>query len=199
MITDQQIIDIFEPHKPIIRKWYDDALIKLGQVKDIMGVEVYKRLTADVINNYVLEMAKAYFDNIKEIAEITIDDKYKSLIIFFRKESTATRFKKLNKNTLLSVSNETDRFRAILKGAVIQGSLFPDIQPKVGIEIGHIFNTAGTSYERILLVKKIDDKVSIPLFEINPIDEPQTTVLPAQEIILDLENEQQLKVKKTEK
>lgn len=191
MITDQQIEEIFEAHKPAIRQWYDSALLKLGQVKDIMEVEVYKRLSAMVINNYVLEKAKSYFNDYTEVAGIVINDRYKSLIIYFQKDGAATRFKKLNKDTLLSSNIKTTR-----NIQMIQGSLFVEYPPVIGIEIGHIFDATGTAFDKILVVKRVDEKVAIPLFEIPAFDTSSVPVIPALEIEIDLNKEDQLRIKK---
>ncbi len=191
MITDQQIEELIEPHKLAIRQWYNSALLKLEQVKEIMEVEVYKRLSAILINNYVLEKAKSYFNDYKEVAGIVINDRYKSLIIYFQKDGTTTRFKKLNKDTLLSSNIKTTR-----NVQMIQGSLFSEYPPVVGIEIGHIFNEIGTAYDKILVVKRVDEKIAIPLFEIPELDNVDITVVPAQEIEIDLNKEEQLKIKK---
>lgn len=191
MITDQQIQELLEPHKLTIREWYDSALIKLDLIKEMMGVEVYKRLSAMIINNYVLEKAKAYFDNIATVAGIVINDKYKSLIIYFQKEGTTTRFKKLNKDTLLSSNVKTTR-----NIQMIQGSLFSDFPPVVGIEIGHIFNISGTAYEKILVVKRIDEKIAIPIFELLPNEKAEINTIHATPVEIYLNNEEQLKIKK---
>jgi hypothetical protein len=193
MISDQQIKDLLEPHQKHIRLWYDEALIRLEQIKEIMGVEVYKRLTADVINNYVLEKAKAYFHEIKDVEDLKIDDRYKSLVIFFNKHSAAGKFRKLDKNTLLSVGKLTGIFKHI-----VQGSLFVDVQPTVALEVGYMFNSTGTDYERIVVVKRVDKKIAIPIFEINQNDVPEMLTITAQEIILDIENDEQLSIKKAQ-
>lgn len=193
MITDEQIAILLEPHKLIIREWYDTALIKLGQVKDIMEVEVYKRVSAGIINNYVLEKAKSHFNDYAEVEGIVINDKYKSLIIYFQKDGATTRFKKLNPDTLLSSNIQTSR-----NIQMIQGSLFPsEYPPVIGIEIGHIFDATGTVYDKILVVKRIDKKVAIPLFEIPAIQNEDVFVIPAKEIEIDLNKEEQLKIKKS--
>jgi hypothetical protein len=190
MITNEQIADLIKPHQTEIRKWYDEALMKLDQVKEIMGVEVYTRSSSCIINNYILEKAKSYFDGIKDSLGIIVDDKYKSLILYFQKEGTTGRFKKLNKLSLLSGNIET--LRSV---QLVQGTLFPDFPPTVRIEIGHFFNETGTAYDRILVVKRIDKKVAIPIFEIEPIATEQIVTVTAKEIVLDLEQEQQLKIK----
>lgn len=191
MITDQQIEELIEPHKTAIRQWYDAALLKLEQVKEIMEVEFYKRLSAMFINNYVLEKAKSYFNDYRESTGVVINDKYKSLIIHFQKDGATTRFKKLNKDTLLSSNIETAR-----NIQVIQGVLFPEYPPAVDIEIGHIFDATGNAYDRILVVKRIDRKVAIPLFEIPELDNVDITVIPAREVEINLNEEEQLKIKK---
>lgn len=191
MITDRQIEDLIEPHKLAIRQWYDKALLILSQVKEIMEVEVYKRVSAGIVNNYVLERAKSHFSDNKEVTGIIINDKYKSLIIYFQRDGATTRFKKLNPDTLLSTNIPTTR-----NIQMIQGSLYAEYPPVVGIEIGHIFDAAGTTYDKILVVKRIDEKVAIPLFEIPAIEgENIVTTIPAKEIEIDLNKEEQLKLK----
>lgn len=193
MITDEQIAALLEPHKNVIREWYDAALNKLGQVKEIMEVEVYKRVSAGIINNYVLEKAKSYFNDYAEKDCLIINDKYKSLIIYFQKDGTTTRFKKLNPYTLLSSNIQTSR-----NTQMIQGSLFPsEYPPVIGIEIGHIFNASATEYDKILVVKRIDEKVAIPLFEIPPVQDEYVSVIPAKEIEIDLNKEEQIRIKKS--
>lgn len=191
MITDQQIADLLEPHKAAIRIWYDNALVKLGQIKEIMEIEVYKRVSAGIINNYVLEKAKSYFNEYKEDTGIIINDKYKSLVLYFQKDGAITRFKKLNPETLLSSNITTTRNTQML-----QGSLFIEYPPAIAIEIGHVFNATMTAYDKILVVKRIDEKFAISLFEIPAIKNEDILVIPAKEIEIDLNKEEQLKIKK---
>jgi len=192
MITDKQIEELIEPHKKVIREWYDAAIIKLEQVKEIMDVEVYKRLSAMVINNYVLEKAKSHFNDYTEVAGIVINDKYKSLIIYFQKDGAVTRFKKLNKDTLLSSNVSTTR-----NTQMIQGTLYPEYPPVVGIEIGYIFDETGTAYDKILVIKRVDEKVAIPIFEIPALPAVNYETIPAKEIEIDLSKEEQLKISKS--
>ena len=191
MITDQQIADLLEPHKAAIRIWYDNALVKLGQIKEIMEIEVYKRVSAGIINNYVLEKAKSYFNEYKEDTGIIINDKYKSLVLYFQKDGAITRFKKLNPETLLSSNITTTRNTQML-----QGSLFIEYPPAIAIEIGHVFNATMTAYDKILVVKRIDEKFAISLFEIPAIKNEDILVIPAKEIEIDLNKEEHLKIKK---
>lgn len=191
MITDIQIGEALEPHFITIRGWYDTALEKLESLKEIMDVEVYKRLSAMVINNYVLEKAKSYFGDFASESGIMINDRYKSLLLFFSNDGLTTRFKKLNKNTLLSGNVTTAR-----NTSVIQGTLFEEYQPVVGVEIGYMFNEAGTEYDKILVVKRVDKKIAIPIFEILATAKAEPITIPAVEVEINLTDEQQLKIRK---
>lgn len=187
MLTDKEILELLESHTPAIRSFYDEALLKLNEIMNTMGVRPYGRFKAITLNNLILEKAKNYFRNIDGI---DINEKYESLILIFN-DKFKSRFKKLKKINLLSSNIETVR-----NTNLIQASLFPQYQPNVLVEIGYWTNDTNTEYEKILIVKRVDN-IAIPLMEILPIKDETIKAVPATEVVLpDNFQEQQLKIKK---
>ena len=154
-LTDEQVCEPFKKHLFKINELFSESLIELNEILGMSSVKIYGRVKANLLHNIWVEKAKPYFRGYG----IVIDESYDSALFGFEK-GIVGRFKKLDKDTLLSSGICTDRSQRI-----VQGSLFPEEYPSnfTMTEFGYVIHPSWESYEFIYLIRRDDDQATILL------------------------------------
>ncbi len=147
-----------QEHEDTFKRLYQESLQEFNTVLSALTVKPYKRLKAVLLHNIVVEMAIAHFEHIDNVNVIP---KYESAQFEFSNGMVA-RFKKINKERLSS-GFPTPRSLAIIGQ---QGSLFPEFNDPVFIEIAYFPNAAWSQFEMLIAIKRKDKDIFL-LFEMD--------------------------------